>query len=208
MKLKFFYLAIAILAFAVGTFFALYFYSQKKEPQFVSQTGTADIPSKQIIQSENQNEKIGNVINFEDLKISGIGLDSSNKDLIKKIGKPQKIRNDGDSWNCLDSDTKTLFYRGLTVVVTEDEESKKYKINDIDISSSRFQLDSGIKIGDDINYVFSKVGKPYHQTKDKDLDEYHFMVTNKNDVSNDGGIATFSFRNNKLVKIHWHYNFC
>jgi hypothetical protein len=142
------------------------------------------------------------------LKINGIGLDSTNKGLIKKFGEPQKTRNDGDSWNCLDSDTKTLFYRGLAVVVTEDGESKKYIINDIDISSSRFQLDSGIKIGDSVNELFAKIGKPYYQTKTAIEEEHSFAVLNKNDVSNDGGIATFSFRNGKLVKIHWHINFC
>ncbi|MEK7724279.1 MAG: hypothetical protein AAB336_08040 [Acidobacteriota bacterium] len=209
MKRSYFYLAIAILTFAVGTFFAFYFYSQKIEPQFVLQNETVNTPSKQILQTETQGEKTLNLINFDDLKINGIGLSSFEKDLVKKFGKPKKLRNNGNFYNCSDEYSRTLFYEGLEIDVTHNSESKKYEINEIDISSSKFQLVSGIKIGDDIKHVLSKFGDPYNQNIGyADIDQYHFMVTNKNDVSNDGGVATFSFRNNKLVKIHWHYNFC
>lgn len=209
MKRGYFYLAVAILTFAMGTFFAFYFYSQKIEHQSGLQNEIVNTPSKQIIQTETEAVKTLNLINFDDLKINGIGLSSFEKDLIKKFGKPARVRNNGSDYNCADEDSKTLFYKGVEIDITHFSESKKYKINDIEISSSRFQLASGIKVGDDINIVFSKFGKPYNQSLGyTDIDEYHFMVSNNNDVSNDGGNVTFSFRQNKLVKIRWYYNFC
>jgi hypothetical protein len=208
MKRKFFYLAIAVLAFGIGTFFALDFYSQKTENQIFLQSKTINIASVQILQTELQSPNTDSRINFDDLKIKGIGLSSFQIDLQKTFGKPKKIRNNGNSYNCSDEDSKTLFFQDLLVDITHLSDSKKYQINKIEISSSKYLLDSGVKIGDDISNVFSKFGKGYHQNKDSDIDNYHFMVVDKNDVSNDGGVATFSFRDGKLVKIRWNYNFC
>ena len=36
----------------------------------------------------------------------------------------------------------------------------------------------------------------------------HFMVTNPYNPSKDGGVVTFSFKDDRLIKIHWAYNFC
>lgn len=205
MKQSLFYLAIAILAFGVGTFFGIDFYTQKTENKSVSQN---EISSKVNLQTESQPTKTINFINFDDLKIKEIGLDSNEKELVRKFGKPEKVKNNGNFYNCTDEYSKTLFFKGLIIDVTQNLETKVYKINEIEITSSKLVLASGIRIGDELEKLFSKFSEPYHQTKDSDVDEFHFMVSNIFDSSNDGGNVTFSFRKNKLIKIRWSYNFC
>lgn len=200
MKLKFLYLAIAILAFAVGTFFAFYFYSQKIEPQFVLQNETANTPSQQILQTETQTEKTPNFINFDDLTIKGIGLgrQSYEKDVMKAFGNPLSVRS--TVFNCLgDVPAKTFAYNGLRLTLVY-APVNNFLVYEVELTSNKWQLDSGIKIGDNIDSVKQKIGKDFSERNEKGGIYLQF--------DHDDGWARFYFRNNKLEKIHWLYNYC
>lgn len=67
--------------------------------------------SKLVPQTSIQLTESNNFINFNDLKIEGVGLSSFEKDLVRKFGKPLKVRNNGSEYNCSDEDSKTLFYK-------------------------------------------------------------------------------------------------
>ena len=200
MKRSYFCLAIAILTFAVGTFFALYFYSQKIEPKFDLQNETVNIPSKQIIQPETQVEKTTNLINFGDLTIKGIGLGRENyeKEVIEALGKPNSIKN--TIFNCLgDVPAKTLVYNGLKLTLVY-EPVGNFDAYEVELTSNKWQLDSGIKIGDNIESVKQKIGKDFSERAEKGVIELRFI--------NNEGWAAFYFRNNRLEKVHWLYNYC
>jgi hypothetical protein len=200
MKRSYFYLAVAILTFAVGTSFAIYFYSQKAVIQPVLQTETADTPSKQILQSENQNEKIDNLINFDDLTVKGIGLgrQSYEKDVRKAFGNPSFVRS--TVFNCLgDVPAKTFAYNGLRLTLVY-APVDNFMVYEVEITSNKLQLDSGIKIGDDIQSVKQKIGKDFSERAEKGRIYLQF--------DNDDGWARFYFRNNRLEKVNWLYNYC
>jgi hypothetical protein len=148
------------------------------------------------------------IINFESLKINGIGLSSTKENLIREFGKPKKIINHGDFYNCGDEDTKTFFFDGLEVELTHNSERKSYEISGIDLSSRNLETESGVKLGDSFEKIREEFGNPYHHTTERNIDSYHFGVSKSMDISDDGGNVTFAFQHNKLIKISWSYNFC
>jgi hypothetical protein len=142
--------------------------------------------------------KTPSFIDFKDLTIKGIGLDSNDKDVIKKLGKPRSRKSIG-FYNC--EETKAIFYKGLEMSLAENTETKNWEVYQIELTSSNFQLDSGIKIGDSIESIKQKIGKDFSERKEKSITELDYYDGNY-------GWATFYFRNNKLEKINWLYNFC
>lgn len=142
--------------------------------------------------------KTPNFIDFKDLTINAIGLDSTEENVVKTLGKPRSIKKQFNG--CLDDQMKTFFYKGLELSLSENLETKKWEVFEIELTSSKWQLDSGIKIGDSIESVKQKIGKDFSESEEKGVVCLSYGNTN--------GGATFYFRNNKLEKISWDYTIC
>ena len=77
---------------------------------------------------------------------------------------------------------------------------KNYKVAEIYVTSTKWFVSQGIRVGSVLEDVKSKFGRPYHKTEELGMESFHY--------GNDSGSATFSFKDNKLVEVNWSYNFC
>jgi hypothetical protein len=191
MKRYFSYILLTILTFGLSTFLVAnlnkFFHAQ--EETFVEEPF-------QILPKVEQT-KTPNFIDYKDLTIKRIGLDSTEQNVIKALGKPRSRKNLG-FYNC--DETKTISYKGLNFYLAENTETKHWEVYGIELTSNNFQLDSGIKIGDSIESIKQKI-------------DINVSKQNKNEIttisySNGEGQVVFYFRNNKLEKISWEINLC
>ena len=143
-----------------------------------------------------QDEKLP-VLEFDQLKVNGIGLGTSRSTVIRQLGKPLQSKRTG-VFPCGGLEM-TLRYSGLEIKLERDIESREYNVVSIEITSAKWLL-SGIKIGANTKDVQSKFKNYFHKTKESGLEGLHYG-------NGDGG-TSFYFRNNKLVNIHLEYNWC
>jgi hypothetical protein len=203
----YFYLLVTILAFGFSVFVATNF-SLKTEEKFVLvQKGEliktaimrVDNPLQATQKTDSTISRNRNQLNFDDLKIDGIGLDSSYQAVVQKFGKPLKNKKDKFD-ECGGDVRKTLLYSGLEIQLLGDGNGKNFTVISIDVKTPKWQFDSNIDIGSDIKDVQAKFGHSDNQSKEDGLVELWY--------GNGDGWANFYFRDNKLVKISWKYNFC
>ncbi len=202
------YLLVVILTFGISVFVASNFYLENEENFVVVQQGE-EITTAKIIVQKQSNAKQENdhylsqsfdAINFNDLKIKGVGLDTPHSTILRKLGKPLQSKKNG-IYDCTDDRKMTLQYSGLVIELISDDSGRNFSAASIEVTSSKWSVGSGISIGSDIKDVQAKFGQPYHKTKEFGLEQLHYG-------NGDGGVATFSFQENKLISISWDYNFC
>lgn len=149
------------------------------------------------VNAQNEKSDPSDAIKFDDLKIKGIGLDSLNSDVLSKFGKPLKSTKSGN-YPCGNSEM-TLRYSGLIIKLEEDVEGNNYRVVSIEVTFPDWSV-SGINIGANVEDVKAKLKYRYHMTRESGKEGLHY--------SNGDGGASFYFRDNKLVKINWEYNWC
>ncbi len=139
-----------------------------------------------------------------DLKINGVGLESSNAAVIRQFGKPTR-QSQGKPFLSECSGSRetllTLHYPGLKVDLSGDGRGRNFKVTSIETNRAGWSISPGIVIGSNLNSVRAKLGRP-ERTEDEDgfkVLRYFLTV--------DGG-AAFYFRANKLVKVSWALDLC
>lgn len=136
-----------------------------------------------------------------DLRIDGIGFGSTHTQVIRKFGKPNRIKNEGIN-ECANGEELTYSYPGLKIGLLSEGEGKNkiYKVYSVEVTSSNRAINSDIKIGTIYEEVLTKFGKPSETAADKSS----LVYVNKDN----NGFAGFTFKDNKLVKIVWEETIC
>ena len=136
-----------------------------------------------------------------DLKINGsVGLGTSYAAVIKNLGKPSKIKKEKSIDVCGDGKpytATTISYPGLIIELSDISHNGTF-VGSIELTSSKWSLGSGIKVGATQKEVIARFGKTSDVTKTS------LIYTNK---GNDGG-AEFKFKAGKLVSVNWGSAFC
>lgn len=139
-----------------------------------------------------------------DLKIKGVGLDTSYSTVIRQLGKPlRKQQRKSLDDPCFDSPVTfmTLRYSGLIIGLLGDGNGRNFKVTSIEVTSSKWSVASEISVGADVKDVRARFGQPSRTEKESGLQLLHYVH------KGDGG-ATFYFRANKLVKVAWNLSSC
>jgi hypothetical protein len=142
--------------------------------------------------------------NFIDLKIEGVALFSSYSTVTRQLGNPlQKKQGKSFYSECSESRETplTVQYSGLIIELSGDGKGRNFEVQSIEVSSSKWSVGSGLRVGAPKKDVLAKFGKPATTENESGLEVFGYFTTN------DGGVA-FYFLDNKLVKVTLGYNSC
>jgi hypothetical protein len=131
-----------------------------------------------------------------DLSVNGIRSGTSYSDVLKILGRPSRVENAPPDDLCGIGPMRTLYYRGLTIELTRPR--KMYVVVTMTVTSPRFRLNQGIRIGTSMKIARTKLGRGNGDTATK-----LYYVTK----GNLGGV-TFFFRNKKLLKVEMSETLC
>lgn len=144
-------------------------------------------------------------LNEINLEVNGVGSGTSYSTVIRRIGKPLRIKKEkytaehacsGDAETHL-----TLIYSGLEITLLGDGKGKNLSVVAIEVTSNKWMA-SGISLGANILDLANKFGQPISR-KDKSGALYYYYVTR----DNLGGV-NFVFRDKKLIKITMSETLC
>lgn len=147
-----------------------------------------------------------------DLTVSGIASGTPYETVIKILGKPQRGVAEDEIDQCTQGLGNTLFYDGFTISMMGDENGKKQTVLDMEITSSKWVTDKGIKIGSTAKQVMAKYGKTKYEdaferpTEEKVFTGEKWLVYNMK--TNGPGGLTFFFKNDRLVRIELKATTC
>lgn len=133
-----------------------------------------------------------------DLKVKGIDVGASYQTVLRQLGKPLLSRKGGT--NPCGSTKLTLRYSGLTITLDGDSDEGNFTVVAIEITSPKWEVAPGIKVGASFTDVQAKFVQTEEPTKEKGLKNLSYFVID--------GYANFYFRDNKLVKVTWELNLC
>ena len=128
-----------------------------------------------------------------DLTVNGIRNGTKLSQIYRRIGKPRRVHVIGYD-NCATGFRRVLIYPGVRIGVISDLRGRDSSVISIEVTSSRWKIAPGLKIGAGKAEVRKTFGPPTgsYQPPGRVLD----YVT-KDDL----GLVNFHFRGNKLVKI-------
>lgn len=135
-------------------------------------------------------------VNVKRVTINGIRLSNNEAQIVKILGKPDKIENHGVS-EILAGKAKTLYYKGLEIYLIGQE------IYGLECKGSTCITDKGIRIGDDRNKVERAYGPPSVYEKTGDRLGYTFKINNTYIDSS----LVFFFKKNKVIRIIYHVDY-
>jgi hypothetical protein len=124
------------------------------------------------------------------------------EEVLKKLGRPLKLKKIKRGEHCGDGLNKILEYPGLTLEFIYDSESGYYSVFSIEITSEKWMMIPGFAIGDDIDKVLAKTGEPTTR-----LEEGPFLVF-RYEPETYTHIAVLYFSNGKLTKARFGYRDC
>ena len=134
-----------------------------------------------------------------DLRVNGIRSGTSYSLILKKLGKPLRIKNKGLD-NCTDGLMRTIYYPDLEIELENYNRGKTFNVVAIVVTSARWKLNYGLTIGADMKTVRARFGKPYGTRLARTKMRY---VTK----GNLGGVDFLS-RDNKLVRVSMSETLC
>ena len=137
-----------------------------------------------------------------DARINGIGSETSISAVKKKIGKPLRVIEDGLD-ECAGGFSKTLYYEGFEIQFLSDEKRRNYTVSSMTLTSPKWSIAPGVRIGTDKKDVRAKYGQPNNVSVNESGEELFSYLTRDNF---DG--VFFFFRNNKLVRVVMFEAFC
>ena len=153
----------------------------------------------QSVQSQNPTQ-----FNEVDLRVKRVGLGSSYSQVLRRLGRPisttrEKVMDEtcGPPYTFLQ-----LKYKGAVVELHGDLRGRDFKVVSMEITSPRFVILPGIKIGMNEQEAVSKLGKQVEGSNELGLRMLTYVTK-----GNDGG-AVLSFRDGRLVKVRWTYTLC
>lgn len=122
--------------------------------------------------------------------------------VVKKLGKPLKLKKIKRGERCSDGLNHVLEYPGLTIETIYDSESGVYTVLTIEISSEEWPIEPGFAIGSEIGDVLAKIGEPTSRSED----ERFLVLRYETELYTD--IALLYFENGKLSKAKFGNNRC
>ena len=136
-----------------------------------------------------------------DLRIKGVGLGTPQSIVLRRFGKPlQSERSEVDP--CGGDVTTTRRYNGLVIQLLGDGTGRNFTVVSIDLTSPKWTVASGIRVGADARRVRAKFGAPLEKKMESGLEIWSY-VNKGND-----GFAGLYFRRGKLVKVVWESALC
>ncbi len=139
-----------------------------------------------------------------DLRINGIGLNSTLSKVKATFGKPvseKKTKVNDDE--CVGRVTfVTLNYTGLRIELMGNEKGKNLRVISMKISSSKWKVGGTIALGATQAQVQNKFGKPFDIQTDTGKE---FVIYEQ---KGDEASANFTFQNGKLIGINWSEFLC
>lgn len=142
-----------------------------------------------------------------DFRVKGVGLGSSHAHVLRQFGKPisskrEKVIDEFEA--CGPSYTSLrLRYDGAVLELNGDLNGRDFQVVDMEITSSKFLIAPGLRIGMTEAEARSKLGgPPWQETTDAG-----FRVLSYVTKGNDGGGRLY-FRGGRLVKVQWNYVLC
>lgn len=151
---------------------------------------------------ENDSKQNDGVAAHIDFEIKGVGIGTSEAEVIKKLGKPLQIKKSSTDEVCAGEFQKTLRYDGLVFGISSDDEGRNYSVISVDVTSSKWMDGSVLKIGTDAKDVEAAFDQPNLKETDKGQTIFYYSPRRL-----EGG-ATLFFQNDKLTRISWSLNFC
>lgn len=137
-----------------------------------------------------------------DFEIKGVGIGTSEVDVLQKLGKPLQSKKIGIDEVCAGEFQKTLHYSGVAFGLSSDDNGQNYSVISVEVTSSEWMDDSMIKIGVDVKEVEAAFDQPNLKESDEKQTIFYYTLRR-----HEGG-AKLYFQNNKLTRISWALNFC
>ena len=136
------------------------------------------------------------------MKINGVGLGATYAEVVKKLGKPDKVVN-GDADECIGGKMRTVHYPGLKFELYEGEPGK-FSVGTFEVTSARWNV-SGAKVGMSqaaIKKIFGKADASVVESH-SGLPTWYYHFPDE-----EPGNSNFEFRKGKLVNISSLYLMC
>ena len=131
-----------------------------------------------------------------DLSVNGVRSGSTYQYTIKRLGKPLRETVDPQRNECTGGYSRTLKYDGLVVMLDGRKSGKNANVVRIEVTSAKWNLSSGIKIGATTAEIKSLLGEPAAYVDD-DLNRWVYELPEK-----DGpGAFDLEFKDEKLVNV-------
>ncbi len=126
-----------------------------------------------------------------DLNVSGVRIGTSEKDVVKLLGKPTRINRElpegyRDGYRIYE-------YPGLSIEIIDDERSV---VNHIDIESGQWNV-NGISVGSSVDDVRRLWGRPLNEGEEG---LYYFDMSELD--------VQVAIENGRVVGVHWLYDDC
>ena len=140
------------------------------------------------------------------LRLKGIGLGSSYASVLRRWGRPLSSKREkvvdeyevcGPPYTSL-----RLSYEGASIELMGDLRWRNFKVVSMEITSGKFLIAPGIKVGMTEKEIRSKLGVPFQQRHESGV-----LILNYATKGNDGG-AGLHFVSGRLIKIDWEYILC
>jgi hypothetical protein len=133
-----------------------------------------------------------------DIKVNGVGLGASYREVIRKLGKPSRDYT-VEADECVGGQSRYLVYKGLTVEMhARSSDPKDFYVGQLEVTSSRWNV-SGVRIGASPASIRKKFGPSELQNGDKKGEKVlpYFLKA--------PGNLYFHFRRGRLARIETYY---
>ena len=141
-----------------------------------------------------------------DFRIKGVGLGSSYAVVLRQLGRPvssKREKMDSDFGVCGPAYMSLkLRYQGVELELSGDLKGRNFYVISMEVTSPKFLIAPGVKIGITEEETRSKLGAPFQERT-----EAGFRILNYVTKGNDGTAGLY-FRDGRLVKIDWGYTMC
>lgn len=141
---------------------------------------------------------IPQMVNFN---VKGIQIGATIEEAKKLLGKPGNSRKTKREL-CGEEEVIVLEYPGLTIDFGWWDEKQVRFAQESKVTSSKYDIGHGVKIGNSLNQVVSRFGKPWNEKYDRSTESLGYTAAPGNDV------GELSFRNGRLRKARWYVNPC
>ena len=129
-----------------------------------------------------------------DIKVNGISLGASYREVIRKLGKPSRDYT-VEADECVGGKSRYLVYQGLSVEMHPRGSSpKEFYVGRIEVTSSRWNV-SGVRTGASLQSIRRKLGASELQNGDKKGEKFLLYYPKAT------GNLYFYFRRSKLVRV-------
>lgn len=136
-----------------------------------------------------------------DLTVNGIRSGTPYSTIVNKIGKPTRERSIGRDECGEGGRMKNLIYPGLTIGVLSDPRGRNYEVISIEVTSDKWSISPGIRIGAERKSILQTFGK---SVNDDALTSDRIDYVTRDNM----GLVNFSFQNGKLVRASMQETLC